>query len=180
MHWLVPAACGALGALIFAYFDEEERAARSRWEQQRIQISRTVEEHRRNVELHLAAAQRGHDTHLLRDLHHSSRRVADEAYRVLQDARASLDAIGKVLVQTKDRRDTLRHRLNTTGSYQARAQVRRELSELDEFRRSLFRDKDALKVQRDTLVAEVQRLNAQTGGLKRQLQDRVTRGYGAW
>jgi len=170
--WLLPiAAAGAAGA-IYAYFDGEAKDARKRWQRDRARVERTVEEHRQNIERRLDEAQSSYDFHVLTDLHHSSFRVGDEAYRILKDARASLEVMGRMLVDAKARRAEFEVALRPERDLERRRKLLAEIDMLNELRAQVFPDKDEVKAQRDQLFAEVQRLNEQTRRLKEAIRDR--------
>lgn len=172
MWWLLPiAAVGAAGA-IYAYFDGEAKDARKRWQRDRARVERTVEEHRQNIERRLDEAQASYDFHVLTDLHHSSFKVGDEAYRLLKDARASLEVMGRMLVDAKARRAEFQDALRPERDIERRRKLLAEIDMLNELRSQVFPDKDELKTQRDQLFAEVQRLNEQTRRLKGAIRDR--------
>lgn len=172
MWWLVPIAVAGVAGAIYAYFDGEARDARTRWEKQRDRVVRTVEEHRQNIEQNLSRAQASYDFKVLTDLHFSSARVADSAYGLLRDANASLDVMGRMLKDAKSKRDELRLQLDTAKGREHRRALLEEIKLLNELRANVFPDKDSIKGQRDALLTEVQRLNAQTRRLKEAIRDR--------
>jgi hypothetical protein len=172
MWWLVPIAVAGVAGAIYAYFDGEARDARTRWEKQRDRVAQTVEEHRLNIERNLSLAHASYDFKMLTDLHFSSVRVADSAYGLLRDASASLDVMGRMLKDAKSKRDDLRLQLQAAKTGEHRRRLVEEIKMLNELRTRVFPDKDSVKGQRDSLLAEVQRLNAQTRLLKEAVRDR--------
>lgn len=169
MWWLVPIAVVGAAAAIYSYFDGEAQVARSRWENQRETVIRTVAEHRRNIEKNLERAQASYDFKLLTDLHFSSHRVADSAYKLLNDARTSLDVMGRMLKDAKTQRDKYFTELKTTKDLARRRVINEEIDLLNGLRAAVFPDKDSVKQQRDDFQSEVLRLNEQT---------RILRGCG--
>ncbi len=172
--WLVPVATVGAAAAIWAIFDREARDARNQWERDWKRVQRSVEDHRRNIQRNLNRAQTSYDFHLLVDLHFSSFRVADHAYSSLRDARKSLDAMGKMLVQAKHRKNELIQK-KRAAPFEERQQIQAEIDILTELRDDIFPDKDAVKQQRDELHSELKRLNNQTHQLKIAIRDRC--GY---
>jgi len=180
MWWLIPIGVGVAGKLIYDYLSGEERDARERWERKRVQVQRSVEEHRRQIEEHIAEAQQSYDFHFLTSMHHSSFIVADAAYRLLVDARTSLTGIGKMIVATKEKRDSLEKDIKATKDRTKKMTLRADLKEVTELRKGFFNDKDRVKEQRDSLHSEVKRLNAQTSELKHFIRDRCGRRGNEW
>jgi hypothetical protein len=172
MWWLVPVAVAGAAAAIWKLADNDARDARRRWESQREEVRRTVEEHRTNIEQNLHRAQVSYDFHLLTDLHFSSHRVADHAYSALRDAQKSLDVMGKMLVEAKKRREELKAQKRASTSREEKAQLQQEIDLLNELRAEVFPDKDAVKEQRDGLRAELQLMNQRTRELKLAIRDR--------
>jgi len=172
MWWLAPVAVVGVAAAVYSMFDADARNARERWERQRQDVQRTVAEHRANIERNLASAQASYDFHLLTDLHFSSHRVADHAHKALQDARKSLDVMGKMLVEAKSKREELKEKKRATRSREDRAEIQKEIDLLNELRAGIFPDKDAVKAQRDELHAAVRRMNERTRELKLAIRDR--------
>jgi hypothetical protein len=168
--WWIPVV--AAGALVWAILREDEREAGERWELERDRVQRRVEEHRRNIERHLHEAQSSYDFHLLVDLHFSSFRIADEAYKLVTDARTSLAAIGRMLVACKSEREELKKKLADTNDPSLRSDYKQRLQEIYSLRTKFFDDKDKLTEERDHFRAEVNRLNAQTRTLKEAIRDR--------
>lgn len=171
MWWLIPAVVGAAGA-IWAYFDNEACEARERWEQDRERVASALEEQRRLVEWHLADARARVEFRQFVDLHFASQRAADAAYALLEDARLSLDRMGKMIVEARRKRDELEEEIQRTRDHSRRRALVEAQRVVRELRKKVFDDKDAVKAQRDELLAEVQRLNAQTRALKLAIRDR--------
>lgn len=87
MFWVIaPIVAVGVVAAIMSSASEGERSARRNWESKREEVKKTVEEHRKNIETHLKQAQQSYDFHF------SSHRVADSAYKLLNDARDSFGA----------------------------------------------------------------------------------------
>jgi hypothetical protein len=170
---IVPAGLGLIGAYVIT---KEEREARERWERKRKQVERSVQDHRREIELHLQEAKQSYDYKLLTSMHHSSVIVADEAYKLLQDARTTLASIGKMIVTAKEKRAELQKNLKTTIKDKTpKGKIKEELKIVAELRRELFSERDKEKKDYDHFYSEVKRLNAQSAELKCIIRDRC--GY---
>jgi len=172
MWWLLGLVVG--GALILS---EEAKQSRRRWAERYREVERTVEEHRANIEAHLVDAQASCNFHLLRNVYVSSFKVADEAYKLLTDARESLNGIGQALIDAKTRINELKEKRESKElSPEERVNIQKEIDDLFELRKALFPDKDKVKQERDHLLEEVKKLNQQTHNLKEAIRDRC--GYG--
>src|SRR3990172_12363839 len=110
MWWLVPIAVGGAAAAIYAYFSDKEKEARSRWENDNKRVQLSIQDHRANIQRHLAEAETSFNFKFLCDLHHSSFRVADEAYRLKRDAEQSLAVMRKMINAAKQKRRNFREK----------------------------------------------------------------------
>lgn len=171
MWWLIPAGVIA-GKMLYDYITNNEREARERWERKRRKVQKTVEEHRENIEAHIHEARDSYNFKLLTDIHFSSFVVADSAYNLLDDARISLNAIGNILLKTKKDKEQFSAQLNETRNKGERNSIIENIKVLNDFRRSVFDDKDKVKAERDNLLSEVKRLNQQTNELKIFIRER--------
>jgi len=189
MWWLIPVGIG-IGKLVYDYFSGQEIEARQRWESKSREVKKTVEEHRRNIEVNIQEVKKTVEEHrsnievhiqevrdsynykLLTDIHFSSFIVADSAYQLLDDARSSLDSMVKIIMKTKNEKNELLIKLKELKTKKEKIPVLENLKLLNEMRQSLFDDKDKVKQQRDDLYNEVKRLNQQTNELKTFIRDR--------
>jgi len=177
--WWIPASIGVgvgvgVGALILSLLTSEERNARQRWEHKRSQVEKSIGEHRRYVDTCIYRSQSSYDYKFLVDLHFSSMRVADEAYRLLGDSRQSLYAINKMLKEAKEHRSRLQEKLELAkrqNDHQSIGNTIEELKQVNELRNSFFNDKDKVKSQKDGFYDEVKRLNNQTKDLKIRIKN---------
>jgi len=180
MWWVIPVGLGAIALkLVYDAVSSEEYEARQRWEKKRAGLQKSVEEHRRNIEAHIRQAQDSYDFHFLVDLHYSSMRVANAAYRLLEDARNSFLGMNKMLKKSKEQRAALQERLaraKKARDHKAIHETIEQLKMVNDLRKSVFADRDKVKEQRDNFLMEVRRLNAQTRRLKEFVRDRC--GYG--
>ncbi|WP_020585826.1 hypothetical protein [Desulfobacter curvatus] len=161
--------------IIYDVVEEDEREARENWERKRKEVSRSVEEHRENIEQHIAEAQSSYDYHFLVDLHYSSVKVADQAYSLLQDARSSLVGLGKMLKKAKEEIARLQKELNVAKEQKDRGKFSEFLEQIKivkSMRKDLFNDRDKVQTQRDSFLADVRQLNSRTRSLKEAIRDR--------
>lgn len=172
MFWvIVPIVVVGVVAAIMSSASEGERSARRNWESKREEVKKTVEEHRKNIETHLKQAQQSYNFHFLTDLHFSSHRIADSAYKLLNDARDSFGATIRILNQAFTKKNELKSKLETS-TRELKEGYLTEIRSLNEFIGKVLEDKKIMESQRDNLLAEVKRLNAQTAELKSVIRDR--------
>ncbi len=172
MYWLIPVGIIGIGALLYSALDNSAGQKRKEWESKYRQVQDDVESHRKNIEAHLARARASYDFYLLTNLHYSSMKVADEAYKLLSSSNEALDAIGDTLQKAKEKIAELKA-LRDNASGTKRVEMSQEIDSLYKLRETLFPDKDILKAQRDNFLAEVKRLNNQTRTLKEAIRDRT-------
>lgn len=159
----------AVGAWIFHSVSESEKEAEHRWQEKRAEVEKTLVEHQHNIDRHIKQAQSSYDFHFLVDMHYSSVKVADVAYKLLADAKESLNGLGKMIVNSKQKKNELEKELENAKKSKNKAEISRIISELEivnELRRGLFEQKDILMAQKQSFYNEVKRLNAQTSELK--------------
>jgi hypothetical protein len=179
MWWLVvPVALGAAGA-IYSYFKGEEREAREKWQRDRSRVERSIAEHRHNIEQHLAAAQASYNFQLLRDLHHSSFCVADEAYKLKRDADRSLDVMGRMIRDASDRRKTFWGELRDAKGVE-KQRIEDEIRLLNELLAAVRPDFGRVLDEKRAFAAELQKFNSQTRTLKEAIRDRCGAGGREW
>lgn len=172
MFWVIaPIVAFGVVAAIISSASEGKRSARRNWESKREEVKKTVEEHRKHIETHLKQAQQSYDFHFLADLHFSSHRVADSAYRLLNDARDSFDATIRILNQTFAKKNELKSKL-AISTLELKKEHLTEIRSLNEFIGKILEDKKTMESQRDSLLAELRRLNTQTAVLKTAIRDR--------
>jgi len=175
MWWLIPIGIAVGLKLIYDSVSDNERAARRNWQEKRKDVERSIEEHRANIGKHLDQAQSSYDFHFLTDLHFSSHKVADSAYRLLKDARCSRNGLGKMIMKSKEQRTSLENQLKSARTNNRQAEINDIINQLklvNDLRRNLFDDNDTLKSQVQDFMNEVKRLNAQTARLKEAIRDR--------
>ncbi len=184
MWWIIPVVgVGAGLKLLYDVVSEEEREARTRWENKREEVERSLEEHQRNIESHIQQAQNSYDFHFLVDLHYSSSQVANAAYHLLNDAKSSFSGMSKMLKKSKEQRSFLQTELEEAERNQSRKAIYETIEQLkmvNELRKSVFNDRDKVKEQKVNFLAEVQRLNRQTKKLKEFIRDRCGDGGREW
>ncbi|HOX46091.1 MAG TPA: hypothetical protein PK668_20985 [Myxococcota bacterium] len=172
MLWLIPVGLVALFGGAAWWVSSEEQEARKRWHRKHREVQRSLEEHRQNVEENLARAESSHRFHFLRDLHHSSFRVADAAHGLLHDARTSITAVERILQHTWAEHDRRGESLRGLPRPERRAQLEAERAQMADLIDQLRADRDKLRAEAEHFEAEVARFNRTTRELKEAIRDR--------
>ena len=176
MIWVLPVlAAVGIGAWIYNAVTEEEQQAQRDWQKKRNSVEKNVLKRRKEIEHHIRQAQSSYNFQYLVQMHYSSVQIANTAYKLLDDARISLRAIGTMINNTKQRKLSLERDLAFAKGQKNRAAVVRiieELKQINASRRALFEEKDKQKAEKDNLYQEVKQLNQQTGELKQHISHR--------
>jgi hypothetical protein len=138
-------------------------------------VEKNVLKRRKEIEHHIRQAQSSYNFQYLVQMHYSSVQIANAAYKLLDDARISLRAIGTMINNTKQRKLSLERDLAFAKGQKNRDAIVRiieELKQINASRRALFEEKDKQKAEKDNLYQEVKRLNQQTGELKQHIRHR--------
>jgi len=175
MWWLIPIGIGVGLKLLYDSVSDDEYQARERWENKRVEVEKTIEEHQKNIDIHLQESQESYDFYFLNELHYSSVQISNSAYQLLDDSRTSFNGINKMLKKAKEQKKMLQNKLDSYKKEKNNHKVnemKEELKMVNELRRNVFDDRDKLKLQKESFLSEVQRLNHQTRELKELIRDR--------
>jgi len=169
------AGAALVGVAMYIYDGLQQRSSseRNRWYAKREEVQRSIEWHREQISQHLKYAQHSYDFQVLMDMRFSCIKVADEAYKLLQDAKVSLDAIGQSIVETKTQRDLLIANKKIAKSKTERDEIQTEIDSLQQLRAVLFSNKDEIKKERDEFSSRVKELNVKTHDLNIAIRDRT-------
>lgn len=174
MWWLIPAAGVAL-KLIYDVISLEEQEARERWENKREEAENTLAVNELNIKNHIFNTQNIYNYSKLVQLHYSSVKAANYAYKLLGDARSSIRTMNKMLKKAKERRTNLQKKLAKAKQNKDRKkifEIIEELKMVNELRRNLFEDRDKVRTQESNLLTKVRRLNSETRELKKSIRDK--------
>jgi len=166
-------AIGIAGMALLEVLNEEAGREKRRWESKRREVERDIEYHRSNIKNHINEAQWICDFHTLCNLHYSSVKIADEAYKLLQDSKKSLHSIGNTLVQAKKQINDLYNKRKMTSDKEEAMRITQEINGLKSLRSQLFPQKDQLKNERNLFYEKVKQLNSQTRNLKLAIRDKT-------
>ena len=171
MWWLAIPAVILVGKAISNFISSDEQEARTRWESKHLEVQKTIEEHRKNIERNISAAKSSYDFTFLTDLHYSSHRVGDAAHKLLQDARTSCNSIKNMINTSKTKKNELKSILSNS-SKEDKKNILIEIRAINAFTTSIFAELNTVINQRQSMFDEVKRLNLQTRELKLAIRDR--------
>lgn len=160
MYWLAIPAIIGVGIWLFS---SEEKKAKKNWEKHRKEVERSLDEHRKNIKNNISKAQSSYDFHFLVDLHFSSFKVADSAYKLLEDVRIIIDGINRMLLDTKKRKEKLNRNIRKNKD---------DIKVNNELRTGLFDERDTIILQSKSMESKLKELNIQTRSLKFIIRDR--------
>jgi hypothetical protein len=186
MLWLIPVGIGVIGfglKLLSDAVSEDEYRARNNWQEKRVEVQKSLNDHQANIETHINRAQNSYDFCFLTDLHYSSMQVGNAAYVLLDDAKKSLSGINKMLVSAKQQREQLKQTLTTARANKDKALIQDTVAQLklvNDLRKSVFQDRDNIQQERDRLLTELHQLNNRTRDLKNLIKTRCGHKGNDW
>lgn len=176
LEWYIASAVvvGTIGIAngILNHLRQKASNERQRWQNEYQKVQRDVTDFDQRIQQKIREAQYAVNFEQLTQLHFESMKVADHAYRLLSDARKSLEAIGGAIKDAGEEKNRLFAEKKNTNNYQRRVQLEQEISALIELRNQLFPDKDQLKIERDKFQEQVTQFNAKTHALKIAIRDK--------
>jgi len=181
MWWLIPVGIGL--KIIYDMVSDDEKEARRRWEEKYEEAEEAIEYHQKNIEQHIRDANSCYEFHKLVDMHYSSVKVADNAYRLLKDSRQSLNGINKMLKKAKEERQVLQNRLRQAkiaNDLEIIDDTIKQLKMIQDMEKNLFEEKKKIYEQTSSFLQEVRRLNHQTHELKELIKSRCGQKGEKW
>ena len=152
---------------------QEVAVERQKWETSYRRIEQDVISQQRMLAHELQKAQDENSFERLRNLHTTSRKIADVTFDILTGARKTLDAMGRAIVSAAQQRKILEQRKRATWSPFRSVELEKEIQALHKLRNEvLVPDKDKVKSDRDRINIELKRLNQQTATLRDMIRDR--------
>ncbi len=173
MWWVLPVVAVGAAAYLINELDNEVSSSKKRWEEKKEEVEKSLDWHKQNIESHLREAKNTCDFHELTSVHYSSFKVADEAYKLLKDAKITLDGINKALKNAKLQRDKLKLNRSKLSSKEEKKKLTEEINSLIELRKQLFLQKDEITSQREHFNDQVTKFNHRTRELKLLIRDKT-------
>lgn len=169
---IIGAAVGITVLEIIKALQNEAGQSRARWESSYQSLVRTIEEHEENIKQHIERINYSCDFNELRDLHYSSSKVADEAYRLKQDAKKSIESQFSAINQIKTEIDRLFISKRDSKNREEKATFQKEIEATLDLKNQLYSDLSSLKEQYNDYKGKVEHFNQVTSILKYAIRDR--------
>ena len=112
MWFIVPIlAVGAGLAYLYNSVTEEEKQAEVSWKKKRQEVERTLDEHNRNIRNYLESNRSMYEYHEMVDYHYSSVQIANVAYDLMNNSKASFRGINNLITKTNKHRKDLQKQI---------------------------------------------------------------------
>jgi glutamine synthetase type III len=168
---VVGAAVGLAVAGIITSWWNQSGQIRERWDSSYLDLIRTIEEHEENINQHINRINESCSFYELTDLHYSSYKVADEAYRLKQDAEHSIYtqhvAINKITAAI----DLLYDRMRNLQNRDEKDILQKEIEDTLDLKKQLYSDLSSLKDQYNDYKGKVKHFNSITSSIKFAIRD---------
>lgn len=162
----------AVGALIINQLNKEAGRAYQNWEEKKAEVARELETQQRALSTHLASAYASYSFQELKQARSQSIEAANKAYLLLDDARQSLEAFGRGLLQLKQNMQRCFEEKQKAVSHAEKRRLSQELHEMKILRQELFQRQAQLKAEKNALYEKLQAFNKKTRSLKRALEQK--------
>jgi hypothetical protein len=151
-----------------------------RWIDTREQVEQEIKRQEKEIKSYLSGEKKYYQYAVMKELHYQSFRVADEAYKLLADARMSINALNRTLMEAKERRNELYEKRKTYKAQHKIKEMTEKVDELNAARNKIFEDRDILLKQKDEFERQVKTLNYQTHQLKNLIRDKAGKQGREW
>jgi hypothetical protein len=165
-------AISAIGKAVYEkYFSNKEKKAKKEWQENREKVEKYILQQEIEIQEYNSNKNTEEDFYNLTNIHFTSMKIADQAYRLFDYSKIYLEAMNRNLKLTADRKNKIENLFNTKIEYKKKLKLTEELNELKEIRRALFGDKDTLRKQTDDLKNKLKSFNIRTSTLKFRIRD---------
>lgn len=169
---IVGAAVGIAVLGIIKSLQNEAGQSRARWESSYQSLVRTIDEHEEYIKQRIDRINESCSFRELTDLHYSSFKVADEAYRLKRDAEHSINSQFTAINQIKSEIDRLFVSKRDSKNKDDKATLQREIEETLDLKKQLYSDLSSLKEQYNDYIGKVKHFNHVTSSLKDAIRER--------
>ncbi len=159
------------GALYEKYFSDKEKRAKKKWQENRIEFEKYISEQEVEISRYTSRVNSELDFHTLTNMHFTSMKIADQAYNLFDYSKIYLDAMNRNLKTTSERKQKILLLFKSKIKYSKKLKLTEELKEIDEMRNQLFKDKDVLNSQTNSLKTRLRSFNKRTSSLKYKIRD---------
>jgi hypothetical protein len=162
----------AIGKSVYEkYFSNKEKKAKKEWQENREKVEKYISQQEVQIKEYTSKKNTEEDFYNLTNIHFTSMRIADQAYKLFDYSKIYLEAMNRNLQLTAERNNKIHNLFKTKIEYEKKLKLTKELNELKEVRKSLFGDKDTLKKQTDDLKNKLKSFNIRTSTLKFRIRD---------
>ncbi|MFD7609263.1 hypothetical protein ACFWAN_54795, partial [Streptomyces mirabilis] len=127
------------------------------------------------IEQHVEYVQSMYDFHQLVDLHYSCMKVANEAYKLLNDAKKSMGAIYDAINKLKAHRSKLFNDKKESNDYEKKKEIQAEINMIKKIIDGLYSELDLIKKDKEHFYQELKGFNLKTSSIKYRIRDNT--GY---
>ena len=152
-----------IGYKIYRDLQEKVSESKGRWESKYLETQKNVEFHNERIKKHLELSINHYNFKSLIDMHHECVCVANQAYKLLSDAKYSITIIDDSIQTAKNHRSILNKEISSSRDP---FEKKSESDNLKLLIDKLYDDKKILIAQKETLLLKVKELNAKTHDLK--------------
>lgn len=170
MWWALALVGGAaiLGASLYSTTSD----ARERWNSKRDDLEKSIYECEKIVNEAISESIEELDYKTLIDIHFSSMRVANEAYRLRNDVRTILNSHKETLTKLKQCRDKIYPLMKDNSiTFEERGKYREEFDSYGMLRQGIFEEFETLKLQHSLFNEKLHKFNMTTHKLKISIRD---------
>lgn len=174
MWFIVPIlAVGAGLAYLYNSVTEEEKQAEVYWKKKRQEVERTLDEHNRNIRNYLESNRSMYEYHEMVDYHYSSVQIANVAYDLMNNSKASFRGINNLITKTNKHRKDLQKQIEVAkieGNKKVLFEKIEEIKVVNAIRKTQFEEREAIKMQTEDFYEKVKELNIQTSDIKNKIK----------
>lgn len=171
----------AIGKSLYEkYFSNKELEAKKNWQENVIKVEKYISDQEVKISEYTSRKNSEIDFHTLTNVHFTSMKIADQAYRLFDYSKIYLDAMNRNLKITTERKNKINSLFNSKIEYNKKVKLTEELKGLNEMRNQLFDDKDILNSQKISLQTKLKSFNIRTSSLKFQIRDNCGQQGSDW
>lgn len=171
----------AIGKSLYEkYFSNKELDAKRNWQENVTKVEKYISDQEVKISEYTSRKNSEIDFYTLTNVHFTSMKIADQAYRLFDYSKIYLDAMNRNLKITTERKNKINTLFNSKIEYNKKVKLTEELKGLNEMRNQLFEDKDTLNSQKISLQIKLKSFNIRTSSLKFQIRDNCGQQGSDW
>jgi hypothetical protein len=171
MYWLLVAPIALLAYKIYDKFSSKEEKAKKDWEENKKNVEQRIVNQEIKIKNYLKQRKTEADYYQLKEVHFTSMKIADQAYNLLNYSKVYYDAMNRNVKLTSDRKKEILELFKSGLNYKKKLKLTQELKQIDEVRKSLFKNKEVLENQITSFKSKLKNFNMRTSKFKYQIRD---------